>query len=336
MRHPRHHDRKARHDQVVLDALGLILKTVHQMSIDTTKMLAAVALERSENASLRALLIAHVGVETDLSKKLADALAQIQPAPPPTDDVAALKQQLADAQASNKALADAATSVQADLDQASSDLAADNQATADAISANQLPAAQQAPTPQVDPALPAVAQANLRQPSTDPAAAQQLQPAAVPFTVSNDDNPAKDVNVTAVPGAAEIAKMNTDDLRAEMQRRGGQPAGMSDADMRTALTSGNMPPVVRPDGQIVPPANTPPEDQRQNRVPSDPPVTTTIQAGQRDPGTPPFPGGGPLSPDATVQAKNPDGNIAGAGQPVSPDATKVSAPPPDAEPINPA
>lgn len=187
MRHPRHHDRKARHDQVVLDALGLILKTVHQMSIDTSKMLAAVALERSENASLRALLIAHVGVETDLSKKLADALAAIPPAPVGGD----LQVQL---DAANKTIADlqtAATSVQADLDTAASDLAADNQATADAITANQLSAAQQAPTPPVDPALPAVAQANLQQPSTDPAAAQQQQPAGVAFAVANDANPQK-------------------------------------------------------------------------------------------------------------------------------------------------
>lgn len=228
MRHPRHRDRKARHDQVVLDALGLILETVHRMSIDTTKMLAAVAAERTENASLRALLIAHVGVETDLSKKLADALKNIPPAG--GGDVQA---QL---DAANKTIADlttAATQVQADLDTAAGDLAADNQATADAIAANQVGGNPNA----VDPALPAVAQANQMPPNTDPIANQQKQPDGVPFAVANDASPQKAPpgNDSTAVDNSDLDTMSSDQLKATASNYGIATDSLTDAEIKARI-----------------------------------------------------------------------------------------------------
>lgn len=87
--------------------------------IDTTKILAAVARERTENASLRALL--------DAKDKII------------TDSAAALKAAI-DAGGDPVALA----KIQADLDQAATDLDTDSDATEAAINANTPPPA--APT----------------------------------------------------------------------------------------------------------------------------------------------------------------------------------------------
>lgn len=81
--------------------------------IDTSKILAAVAEEKTETASLRALVAAQ-------NKVIADTAAQLKAA---GVDAAALAH------------------VQADLDQAANDLSTDNAATKDALAANAPPAA---------------------------------------------------------------------------------------------------------------------------------------------------------------------------------------------------
>jgi hypothetical protein len=167
---------------VVLAALGTILETVNLIMLDTTKMLAAVAAERTENASLRALLVQHVGVETGLSKQLADAIAAAKPVPAPAPgvDAAALQQRIDALTGQLSDLQAAAQSAQNDLDKAASDLSADNEATAAAITANQIPAGEQAaPAPTADQVL------------ANAASAQQIQPAGVAFNVANDANPQK-------------------------------------------------------------------------------------------------------------------------------------------------
>lgn len=78
--------------------------------IDTSKLLAEVARERTDVSSLRALADAQNKAMGDLSKQLADAIA--------ANDPAAIAQ------------------VQADLDKATTDLATDNAATEAALAAN--------------------------------------------------------------------------------------------------------------------------------------------------------------------------------------------------------
>lgn len=97
--------------------LGIITRNQELTMIDTSKLLAAVADEKTESASLRALVAANSATMKDLSDKLAAAIAANDPA--------------------------AVAQVQADLDQAAADLSADNQAAKDAIAANTPPA----PTP---------------------------------------------------------------------------------------------------------------------------------------------------------------------------------------------
>lgn len=86
------------------------LQNEAKLMIDTSKLLAAVADEKTESASLRALVAANSATMKDLSDKLAAAIA--------ANDPAAMAQ------------------VQVDLDQAAADLSADNQAAKDAIAAN--------------------------------------------------------------------------------------------------------------------------------------------------------------------------------------------------------
>lgn len=97
------------------EMLSLVLKNQEKIMIDTKAILAAVAEERTENASLRALVVAQNKVISDTASQLKDALA--------ANDPAALAQ------------------VQTDLDQAAADLSTDNAATKDAIAANTPPAA---------------------------------------------------------------------------------------------------------------------------------------------------------------------------------------------------
>lgn len=91
---------------------------VEKIMIDTSKALAAVALERTESASLRALVAQQTAAVKDLSAQLTAAIA--------ANDPVALAQ------------------VQTDLDKIAADLSTDNTATQAAIDAN-TPAA--TPTP---------------------------------------------------------------------------------------------------------------------------------------------------------------------------------------------
>lgn len=81
--------------------------------IDTARILASVAAERTESASLRALVAANTATMRDLAVRLQAAID--------ANDPTAMAQ------------------VQADLDQAATDLDADNQAAADAITQNTTP-----------------------------------------------------------------------------------------------------------------------------------------------------------------------------------------------------
>lgn len=108
-----HADDDRRHTETV----GL-LKTIianqksntEKIMIDTSKILAAVAAERTELASWEALAAAQTKVIGDQATALAAAIAASDPA--------------------------AIAQVQADLDKAATDLSADNAAAATAISAN--------------------------------------------------------------------------------------------------------------------------------------------------------------------------------------------------------
>lgn len=109
-----------------LYALGLAIFTRSEtIMIDTTKLLAAVAEERTESASLRALVAANTAALTDISAKLKTA----------TDALAA-------AGADTAQLAQ----VQADIDQATADLSADSASSKDAVAAN-TPPTEPAPAP---------------------------------------------------------------------------------------------------------------------------------------------------------------------------------------------
>jgi septal ring factor EnvC (AmiA/AmiB activator) len=108
-----HHYHFARDSEAERSFRVAILRALEALMIDTSKILAAVAEERSENASLRKLA-------AEQNKILADTAAQLKAA---GVDAAALAQ------------------VQADLDQAAAELSTDNAATKDAIAANATPAA---------------------------------------------------------------------------------------------------------------------------------------------------------------------------------------------------
>lgn len=95
--------------------LGQVLRNQENEMIDTSKMLAAVAAERTELASWKTLAAA----QTQALKDAAAALAAANAANDPT----------------------AQAQVQADLDKAASDLSADNADAAAAILANTPPAA---------------------------------------------------------------------------------------------------------------------------------------------------------------------------------------------------
>lgn len=90
--------------------LASIAKMVSTNMIDTSKLLAAVAREKTDNDSLRALVVANTTAMATLSKQLADAIA--------ANDPVAMQQ------------------VQTDLDKASSDLALDSDKTEAALAAS--------------------------------------------------------------------------------------------------------------------------------------------------------------------------------------------------------
>jgi hypothetical protein len=94
--------------------LGSIIRNQETSMLDTSKILAAVAAEKTESASLRALVTAQSQAMKDLGTQLQAAISANDPA--------------------------ALAKVQADLDQAATDLNADNDAAAAAIAANTTPA----------------------------------------------------------------------------------------------------------------------------------------------------------------------------------------------------
>jgi hypothetical protein len=102
----------------ILDRLDRIDERMRLMAIDTSKLLVAVAAERTELKSWEALDAAQTTAMTKLAADLATAIANSDPA--------------------------AIAQVQADLDKAATDLSADNAEAAAAITAN-TPAAP--PTP---------------------------------------------------------------------------------------------------------------------------------------------------------------------------------------------
>lgn len=95
--------------------LDHLLKEVINMALDTSKLLASVEKEKTESASMRALVAANTQALGDIKGQLADAIAK-------------LNQQGADTQDLVK--------VQADIDKAQTDLDADNAATQAALDAN--------------------------------------------------------------------------------------------------------------------------------------------------------------------------------------------------------
>lgn len=90
--------------------LAISNENEESIMIDTTRILASVAKERTENASLRALIDAQNKILADNAAALKAAIAANDPA--------------------------ALAKVQADLDQAATDLDTDNDATDAAIKAN--------------------------------------------------------------------------------------------------------------------------------------------------------------------------------------------------------
>jgi hypothetical protein len=100
--------------------LGTIMQNQEKIMINTANLLAAVARETSDNASLRALVVANTAVQTDISAKLKAA----------TDELAAAGANIA-----------ALAQVQVDLDKATSTLSVDSDASEAALAANVAPAA---------------------------------------------------------------------------------------------------------------------------------------------------------------------------------------------------
>lgn len=135
--------------RVVLEALHLVArhgdrlsKTQQEILVDTKKLLDAVAREKSDSASMRALVVANTKALQDISaqnqdmlKQIADLKAQIAAG----GDVAALTQQIKDLQ-------DVATAAQNDIDSAASDLSVDSDASEAALAANVQPQQGQAST----------------------------------------------------------------------------------------------------------------------------------------------------------------------------------------------
>lgn len=94
----------------ILRRTETLLEKMETIMLDTSRLLAAVAEEKTETASLRALAVAQTQAMKDLSAQLAAAIA--------ANDPAAIAQ------------------VQADMDTATNDLSIDSQATKDAVTAN--------------------------------------------------------------------------------------------------------------------------------------------------------------------------------------------------------
>jgi predicted nucleic acid-binding Zn-ribbon protein len=130
-------------DDSCVRAFAEIQRKLGAIMIDTSKLLAAVAREKTDNDSLRALVQANTKAMSDLSSQLADAIAKLDAG----TDTTALE------------------AVQADLDKATADLSLDSDKTEAALAAS-VPAQSSAP-PAADPtANPA--------PSTDSSTAQPL------------------------------------------------------------------------------------------------------------------------------------------------------------------
>ena len=111
-----HADSEVRQRLIRLEvALKGVVAKQERLMIDTSKLLAAVAEEKTETASLRALADALTTAMKDLSAQLAAAIA--------ANDPVAIAQ------------------VQKDLDQATAELSTDSQATKDAVAANTPPSA---------------------------------------------------------------------------------------------------------------------------------------------------------------------------------------------------
>ena len=148
--------------------LGALQSSVNQMQIDTSKLLAEVARQKTDNDSLRALVQAQTTAMAQISQKLADAIE--------AEDPVALQ------------------AVQTDLDKATTDLSLDSDKTEAALNANVIPTTAPATpvpsanaVPQQPPAAPPAAPTEPSVPPVDsgpapmggPAAAQPAdQPAA--------------------------------------------------------------------------------------------------------------------------------------------------------------
>lgn len=116
--HVHHHILLQRDDPVVnliLAQLAAVTNRQDLIMIDTSKLLAAVAVEQTESASLRALVAANTAALKDVSS------------------------QLATLQASGGATAAQLQQVQNDVDAATASLSSDNQAAVDAVAANTIP-----------------------------------------------------------------------------------------------------------------------------------------------------------------------------------------------------
>lgn len=119
--HVHHHsdESTAEHFRRIESMLGNIIDKQEMNMIDTSKILAAVAAEKTKVDSLIALANGQTATMKDLSAQLAAAIA--------SNDPAALAQ------------------VQADLDQAAADLSAETEAVSTAVDANTAPVAPVAP-----------------------------------------------------------------------------------------------------------------------------------------------------------------------------------------------
>jgi predicted nucleic acid-binding Zn-ribbon protein len=113
-------------DEAAHQRLFEINERVKKIMVDTSKLLAAVAREKTDNDSLRALVEANTKAQKELSTQLADAIAKLAAG----TDTTALD------------------AVQADLDKATADLSLDSDATETALKAN-VPDTP-APTPATD------------------------------------------------------------------------------------------------------------------------------------------------------------------------------------------
>lgn len=102
-------------DPASAKAFGEIQQKLETLMIDTSKLLAAVAREKTDNDSLRALVTANTQALSLISTQLADAIAKLDAS---GTDTAAL------------------AAVQADLDKAATDLSLDSDKTEAALAAS--------------------------------------------------------------------------------------------------------------------------------------------------------------------------------------------------------